>query len=259
MSANENQNENGQNPAESHTADVAYKLAHVVGVSTPEDRYHSPGSDDHRSDAALAAMGVEPDHGPGRGLIGFTLLIVALLGLVGVGTIEFFQHFATKRLRAVAAEADTRLVEMHAAAETLLTTPAALEGTAGHYRIPITDALAALGTHPELLAGHPLGVASEIAIPADAFPPPPPPPPPVFVPGEVDPITGLVMLAPGVPCIPGTGAVLPPATVDPVTGLEVTVSLPAYDPITCALIAPPTEGSGAVVPEVDSNPGVVGQ
>lgn len=255
MSANENQNENGQPGAES--ADAAYKLAHVVGVSSPEDRYPSPGSDDQRSDAALAAMGVEPDHGPGRGLVSFTLLIVALLGLVGVGTIEFFQHFATKRMRAVAEVSDTRLADMQAEAQALLTTPAALEGTAGHYRIPISDALAVLDTHPEMLAGHPLGVASEIAIPADAFPPPPPPPP-VFVPGEVDPITGLVMLAPGVPCIPGTGAVLPPPQIDPVTGLEVALVLPPYDPLTCVLVAPPTEGSGAVVPATDAHPGAAG-
>jgi hypothetical protein len=227
--------------------DEAYKLAHLVGVSAPEDRYQSPGGGDQRDLAALAAMGVEPDSGPGRGLmIGSILLFVSLAVLGGV-LIEAFEVIAAKRARAVASVVDDRLPAMEAEAATLLSTYAAIEGSAGVYRIAVGDAVASLSANPDLLATHPLGTPSEMALP-EGIEPPPPPPAPVFTPGMTDPVTGFILLAPGVPCIPGTGAVLPPPVIDDASGLPLPgPELPLYDPSTCVVTL--AEGSGAAAPE----------
>jgi hypothetical protein len=245
VSENENKNHN-ELDAGAHQGEAPYKFAHVVGVSTPEDKYHSPGSDDVRSDAELVAMGVEPDEGPGSGLIVGTLLIIGVLVAVGFGTIELFKFGAAWQTERVAGAVDTQLADLRAASHELLTTPAALEGTAGHYRIPVTDAIVALDSNPNLLAGHPLGVASEVALPAGVLPPPPPPAP-VFVAGMVDPLTGLIMLTPDVACIPGIGATAVVPQVDPITNLPLPLPpVPSYDLATCQLLPVVAEGSGVI-------------
>lgn len=245
MSGNENNHQNELDEA-THSGEAPYQLAHVVGISTPEDKYHSPGSEDHRSDAELVAMGVEPDEGPGRGLIVWTLLIIGVLVSVGYGTIEVFKFGAAWQSGRVAGLTSTQLSDLRAGSAELLTTPSALEGTAGHYRIPITDAIAALDSNANLLERHPLGTPTEMELPPGTLPPPPPPPPP-FVAGMVDPLTGLVMLAPGIACIPGIGATAMVPEIDPVTNLPLPLlPVPSYDLQTCQVVPAAAEGSGIV-------------
>lgn len=152
---------------------VGGAIAHLSGVSRPEDEFgHTKSDRDRLSDAELKAMGVEPDGDPDLTLVwtfvGLLVLVVVIAG--GVGT--YFTHAARVAV-------DDRnhgrgpelLAETRSAGQAELSKAGPVDAGRRTYQMSITDGMQAVIKNPRLLQMHPLGTpdpASQPRVPAAA-------------------------------------------------------------------------------------------
>jgi hypothetical protein len=148
-----------QDAASAETTGDAVGVAHVIGVSLPEDEYRRRGDDDVRTREELEALGVEPDARPTWMFAGVFAGLVAVVAISGVAMIQLFYYSAEKGLLERSHSAvDPRLAEVRSAAQAVLGATETREGEGGtEYRFPVQQAMRVVAARPELLAGHPLG------------------------------------------------------------------------------------------------------
>ncbi|MCB9507083.1 MAG: hypothetical protein H6700_03380 [Myxococcales bacterium] len=154
-------------------ATVGGAVAHLMGVSRPQDEYGPTSSDrDALSDDELLAMGVEPDAAPGGMLMGTFLGLVAGLLVVCVGVAAVFnvvvQHARAER----GVVRDTAFTAAAENASTALQSYARVEQ---NYQVPVDVAMDVLVRHQATLLGrHPLGhrTPEELTTPPNAPPEP---------------------------------------------------------------------------------------
>jgi len=138
------------------------KVAHVIGYSTPDDTFRAPGSSDTRSLEELAALGIEPDEGPGNNLLYGLVAFVVVLAITGFGLAAVFQVLSRMAVEKRAdVTVDARLLETRTASADALARDGTNADRPNEVYVPIEVAMRAIVMDPTLLEPHPHGVAPD--------------------------------------------------------------------------------------------------
>lgn len=143
-------------------------VSHAIGVSRPEDKFTSPGSDDARTREELEKLGVEPDSGGIDPVLLASLVGVVVLTVAAwIFSTQLFEFAGKKQVENTFEQASyPMLTEVRETAREHLTTYAELEGDDdGLYRIPIEVAFDVLVENSDLLAAHPAGAPVDRDLP----------------------------------------------------------------------------------------------
>jgi len=143
-------------------------VSHAIGVSRPEDKYVSPGSDDNRTREELEKLGVEPDTGGIDPVLLASLVGVVVLTVAAwIFSTQLFEFAGKQQIEMNANQANyPMLAEVRDTARAQLNGFAELEGDDdGLYRVPIEVAFDVLVENTDLLAAHPAGAPVERELP----------------------------------------------------------------------------------------------